>query len=135
MKLRMIFLFYVLLSSFSLFAKEPTGQSDFLKPIGEWITIKSRDHSGEQKLLKITESGNNQIYLYWMAPNAQTEIQKHNQHEEVIITQGTLYWLTKDKTVLKKLDVGAYVNRKPNTAHGPFKAGAAGCLMYVRFYS
>ena len=136
MKLKILFcLLLSLLLSSSLFAKGSDLQNDFLKPMGEWVTIKSKDHRGQQKLLKIKEDNDNQIYLYWMAPYAKTAIQKHSSHEEVIIVQGSLYWLAKDKTVLKKLEVGAYVDRQPNIAHGPFEAGPEGCLMYVRFHA
>lgn len=135
MKLKILVMAFLFASS-SLFAKESNPQqSDFQKPIGEWVEIKSKGHTGDQKLLKIIDNGKNTVYLYWMSPGSETEIQTHDQYEEVIITQGTLYWLTQNKTILKKLAVGSYVDRKPKVAHGPFKAGPNGCLMYVRFHA
>lgn len=110
-------------------------QNDFIMPNAGWKKIQSKDHSGEQRLLTVKDDLKNQIYLYWMGPGAESAIQEHPKYEEVIIVQGSLYWLNKDKSILKKLKVGSYVDRKPHIKHGPFKAGSDGCLMYVRFHS
>lgn len=132
MKTKILGMCCLLLSSLSI-ANE-TIKNDFQSSAGKWFSIQSKDHKGEQRLLKINENSENQIYLYHMAPGAETAVQTHKQFEEVIIAEGSLYWLKPDKSILKKLEVGAYVDRKPNVPHGPFKAGPNGCLMYVRFH-
>jgi len=125
-----------LFASSSLFAVlSGAPQNDFTMPNTGWKEIRSKDHTGEQRLLTIKDTFKDQIYLYWMGPGAESTIQEHPKYEEVIIAQGSLYWLNKDKSILKELEVGSYVDRKPHINHGPFRAGPNGCLMYVRFHS
>jgi hypothetical protein len=109
--------------------------SDFLSPLEGWVAIQSKDHTGEQKLLALNNQNDKEkIYLYWMGPFAETQIQDHQTSEEVAIVQGSLYWLNEDKSIQKILNVGDYVNRKPGVKHGPFRSGPSGCLMYVKFH-
>lgn len=109
-------------------------KSDFVMPNKKWNLIKDADHSGLQKLLLIKSSSKEKVYLYWMNPGSETKIQSHPQSEDVVIVQGSLFWLNEDKSTQKKLTIGDYVERNGNLKHGPFKAGPDGCLMYVRLY-
>jgi len=107
---------------------------DFLLSKQDWVAIKDKDHTGEQKILTVKKRPQEKILLYWMSPGSKSKIQAHDQYEEVVISQGSLNWLNEDGTVQKTLTVGDYVDRKPNVKHGPFQAGPDGCMMFVRFH-
>ena len=101
-----------------------------------WHQIKTKDHKGVQELLTVRSDNKEQTYLYWMSPHSETKIQVHQKMEDVIIVQGSLYWLNENNSIQKKLVVGDAVDRKPNVKHMSFlELVPEGCLMYVRFHS
>lgn len=93
-------------------------QSDFISPSTNWYQIKTKDRQGMQKLLTIRSNNKEQTYLYWMSPNSETNIQSHSKMEDVIVVQGSLYWLNENRSIQKKLMVGDAVDRKSNVKGG-----------------
>ncbi|KAH0848261.1 hypothetical protein FOPE_02349 [Fonsecaea pedrosoi] len=69
--------------------------------------------------------------LQWWEPNAVSatdEAITHTYIEEVCIVQGEL----EDVTLGQAWSTGAYAYRNPGMEHGPYKASASGCLMFVK---
>jgi len=72
---------FLLLFSTSLIALP----SDFISPSAGWYQIQTKDHKGMQKLLTVRSDDKEQIYLYWMSPNAETNIQSHTRSSSFLI--------------------------------------------------
>ena len=68
--------------------------------------------------------------LQWWEPNTTTPNKPitHTFVEEVCFLEGAL----EDLTLRQSWGVGAYAYRKPGMEHGPYRASADGCLMFVK---
>jgi hypothetical protein len=72
------------------------------------------------------------------APNAQIDaVRIHDFYEEVFVASGTLYVAAQeDPNVFEPFDAYSFACRPPFAKHGPFKAGADGCIVFeTQFYA
>jgi hypothetical protein len=107
-------------------APPPTGTA-FSSPIAKpWYSV-----GPGRWALMLNGSGEHKSALQWWEPHTTTDpnqIITHTFTEEVCFLQGGL----EDLRLGQSWGVGAYAYRKPGMEHGPYRASAEGCLMFVK---
>ncbi|KIW83744.1 hypothetical protein Z517_02990 [Fonsecaea pedrosoi CBS 271.37] len=106
----------------------PIGTPENSETVKPWYTVAP----GIWELhLNGEKNSEQKAVLQWYEPSAVSasdQVITHAYIEEVCILQGGL----EDVTLGQTWSTGAYAYRNPGMEHGPYKASASGCLMFVK---